>query len=187
MKESNLNTLIKQNFQKVGGFADKIPDPMFTGADGQRFNLKRPFDGFAVLDNFSYFYETKMLKGYQAFPFQKLSEHQITNLCLIKRNSIFACPMIIVGVYLLRVGFDLFFFKPNMEIWEKRCSATKSQLEEFKAKGFYLPVRKSTFAVHTIPAKIIELRPYTLNGKPRVEMYFDNPEDDDYVETILKD
>jgi len=80
MKETNLNSLIVKNFEAKGGFCHKLPDPMFTDDTGQRFNLKRPFDGFAVLDNFQYYYETKMLKGYQAFPFQKLSEHQITNL-----------------------------------------------------------------------------------------------------------
>ncbi len=186
MKEANLNSLIVKNFEAAGGFAHKLPDPMFTGADGQRFNLKRPFDGFAVLDSFQYYYETKLLKGYQAFPFSKLSEHQITNLCCIDKNSVFTTPIIIVGIYLLRVGFDLFFIKPDMKAWEMRCSIPKKQLEELRDKKLYLPLRKKSFEVLKIPSKIIEVRPYKLNGKPRVEtLCFEG--EDDYAKFMLED
>ena len=186
MKEANLNALIVKNLQEEGAFAYKIPDPMFTDAEGQRFNLKRPFDGIAVIDNFQYYFETKMLRGYQAFPFQKLSAHQITNLCLIDSNSSFSTPIIIVGIYLYRIGFDLFFIRPNMKAWEMRCSIVRSQLEELREKGLYLPLRKQKFEVLRIPAKIIEVQSYKLNGKPRVEIVMEDKEDD-YVESLLED
>jgi len=185
MKESNLNSLIVSNFKQAGGFSYKIIDPQFTNDENQRFNLKRPFDGFAVLDSFQFFFETKMLRGYQAFPFQKLSEHQITNLCLINKNSVFTTPMIIVGIYLYRIGFDLFFIKPNMNAWEKRCSIVKNQLEELRERGLYLPLRKQTFDVLRIPAKIIEVRPYILKGRPRVMII--EEEEDDCAESLLQD
>jgi len=184
MKESNLNSLIVKNFKDAGGFSYKIIDPQFTNDENQRFNLRRPFDGIAVANGFTYFYETKMLKNYQAFPFRKLSEHQITNLCLINKNSVFTTPMIIVGIYLYRIGFDLFFIQPNMKAWEMRCSILKSQLEELRNEGLYLPLRKQKFEVFKIPSRIIEVRPYKLNGKPRVAMVLDE-EEDDYAESIL--
>ena len=186
MKESNLNSLIVSNFKQAGGFAHKIIDPQFTNDENQRFNLKRPFDGFAVLDNFQYYFETKMLKDYQAFPFQKLSEHQITNLCLINKNSAFTTPIIIVGIYLYRIGFDLFFIRPDMKAWEMRCSIVKNQLEQLRDKELYLPLRKKQFEVLKIPSRIIEVRPYKLNGRPRVEIVSDE-EDDDYAESLLQD
>jgi len=186
MKEVNLNSLIVKNFQAAGGFAYKIPDPMFTDDEGQRFNIRRPHDGYAVLDSFHYYFETKMLKGYQAFPFQKLSEHQIDNLCLIETNSVLSTPIIIVGIYLYRIGFDLFFIQPNKKAWEMRCSIVKSQLEELRDKGLYLPLRKQWFDVLRIPAKIIDVRPYKLNGKPRVAIPIKDGEDD-YAETFLED
>ena len=186
MKETTLNSLIISIFKVADGFAYKIPDPMFTDDEGQRFNLKRPFDGFAVLDSFQYYFETKLLKGYQAFPFQKLSEHQITNLCCIDRNSVFTTPIIVVGIYLERIGFDLFFIKPDMKAWEMRCSIVKKQLEELRDKGLYLPLRKKSFEVLKIPSKIIEVRPYKLNGKPRVEtLCFEG--EDDYAKFMLED
>jgi len=185
MKETILNTLIVKNFEAVNGFGYKIPDPMFTDDDGQRFNLKRPFDGFAVLDSFQYYFETKLLKGYQAFPFRKLSEHQINNLCLINKNSVFTTPIIIVGIYLYRIGFDLFFIQPNMKAWEMHCSILKSQIEELRDKGLYLPLRKQRFEVLKIHAKIIEVRPYKLKGRARVEIVED--EEDDYAEALLED
>lgn len=186
MKEKELNTLIVKNFESAGGFAHKLPDPMFTDDSGQRFNLKRPFDGFSVLNDWQYYYETKLLKDYQAFPFQKLSEHQIINLCLIDKNSAFVTPLIIIGIYLYRIGIDLFFIKPNMKAWEMRCSIVKRQLEEFRDNGLYLPVRKKTFDVLKIHTKIIEIQPYKLNGKPRVELSIDS-EEDDYAEALFED
>ena len=59
MKETALNTLIVNVFKASGGFAHKMPDPMFTDDQGQRFNLKRPFDGFAVLDSFQYYFTSR--------------------------------------------------------------------------------------------------------------------------------
>ena len=186
MKESNLNSLIVSNFKQAGGFSYKIIDPQFTNDENQRFNLKRPFDGFAVLDGFQYYYETKLLKGYQAFPFQKLSEHQITNLCCINKNSAFTTPMIIVGIYLYRVGVDLFFFRPNMKVWEMKCSIVKSQLEGLRERGLYLPLRKQTFDVFRIPVNIIEVRPYMLKGRPRVMITIEE-EVNDYAEDLFED
>ena len=168
MKEKDLNTLINNNF-KEHGFSAKIPDPMFIQSDKQRFNLKRPFDGFSVPGHKSIYWETKILQGYQAFAFSKISEHQMDNLLKIGVRSA-VCPkcgyghephilaIVILGIYLYRVGFDLFFFDPRWIDAVKsigRKSIMKYELEKLRFADQYLPLRKKVFEVKERPHKIV--------------------------------
>ena len=168
MKEKDLNTIINNNF-KEHGFSTKIPDPMFIQSDQQRFNLKRPFDGFSVPGHTSIYWETKILQGYQAFAFSKISEHQMDNLLKIGVRSA-VCPkcgyghephilaIVILGIYLYRVGVDLFFFDPRMIDGLKsngQKSISKRELEGFRFAELYLPLRKKLFEVEEIPHKIV--------------------------------
>lgn len=67
-------------------------------------------------------------------------------------------PIIILGVYLFRVGVDLFFF--DIEYIESlqnqnEKSILKMDLLNFKADGKFLPLRKKQFEVHKVPEKIV--------------------------------
>jgi hypothetical protein len=80
MKENELNSIVKKNFERFGGWAHKIQDPQFHAADGTRFNLSRPFDGIALYDDGVYAWESKMQHDYNAFSFARIQDHQIDNL-----------------------------------------------------------------------------------------------------------
>lgn len=65
--------------------AYKIPDlPKFTG-DQYRFSPKRPYDCFVVEAGKFYAFELKWMKTVGAFPFDRVSDHQIAYLLEAKR------------------------------------------------------------------------------------------------------
>lgn len=159
MKEKELNTLIKNNFDRKG-WAHKIADqPRYDKNSGQRFNLKKPFDGISMTPGNIYFWETKILTGYKAFPLSVIEEHQFEALQNIKLLTEGMCiyALIILGVYIFRVGVDLFFFDINYIKLMKDAkvkSVLKTKLLDMKADGKFLPLRKKRFEVHKVPEKI---------------------------------
>ena len=112
MKESDLNRIINKTFNKIG-FSHKEPDPSGTEVT---MTVKRPFDIFCVNNCFIAYIESKLLKGYKAFSFSLLREHQIEGLSKI--NSVvpkeiygsYVYAVIAVGVWESRKFFDLYFF-----------------------------------------------------------------------------
>lgn len=162
MKEKDLITLLNKNFNREG-WSYKIPDqPRYDKNSGQRFNLKKPFDAISVLPGKIIFWEAKFLNGYKAFPFSSIREHQLEallNIGILTDNLHIAPPsMIILGVYLLRKGFDLFFFDIR-GIKRLKDNGTESILKikllEMKGDGKFLPLRKKYFEVNKIYDKII--------------------------------
>lgn len=166
MRENELNTIIKNNFN----WAWKFPDPSksnIMGVDKQGktiFSMRpNPFDGVGLTENFVVFFETKLLKDYRAFSFSKIADHQLHNLKMIhsatdKHLGTVVYPLIICGVYIPYKGIDLFFFH-YLEIFNRIKAGDKSvkkkELLELKDKGSYLPVKKKTFQVNKIPEVII--------------------------------
>lgn len=169
MKESELNTIIKNNFSQ-NGWGWKLPDPSkenIVGVDKNGktvFNFRpNPFDGLGITNKFIVFFETKLLKGYQAFSFRRIAQHQIFNLDQIHETTIlhlydFIFPLFICGIYIPYKGVDLFFFHVK-EILIRRArgdkSVKKKELLILRDKGFYLPVKKKNFQVDRIPEVII--------------------------------
>ncbi len=152
MNEQRLNTIINNNFKSIG-FSYKIPDPM------QGLGVRRPFDGFSVLNSASFYWETKLLKGFQAFSFRKIEEHQLLNLLLIKQKKLSTICLIILGVFIPYKFFDLFFFDINFihkHILKGKKSFHKKELLFFKERNLFLSIKKEIFDVAIIMEKIIK-------------------------------
>ena len=169
MKETVLNTIIKNSFINANGWGYKIPDPSQTDIIGRKTNgisiFKtgiRPFDGVAVLYQKTIFWEAKLLKGYKSFNFNLIREHQISNLFAISRNKgtrdINIYPLIIVGIWEPHKYFDLYFFHIdyiiNLQKRDKN-SILKKEFMELKNKQLFLSIRKKLFDCNILTGKII--------------------------------
>lgn len=171
MKESELNTIIKNNFFEEG-WSHKFPDPSKSNIMGETkegktiFNFRpNPFDGIGLTSNFIIFFETKLLKEYKAFSFSKIAPHQFGNIGRIEeivKDSIVLSecvyPLFICGIYIPYKGVDLFFFHYRYILNRKMDgdkSVKKKELLVLKDKGLYLPVKKKIFQVNKIPEVII--------------------------------
>ena len=151
MNEQRLNTIINNNFKSIG-FSHKIADP------AQGVGSQRPFDGFSVFNQKNFYWETKLLKGYQAFSFGKIEEHQLLNLLLIKQKNQLAISLIILGVFIPYKFFDLFFFDINFihkHILKGKKSFLKKELLFFKERNLFLSIKKEIFDIAIIMEKII--------------------------------
>ncbi|MBA7684520.1 hypothetical protein ES703_92924 [subsurface metagenome] len=160
MKEKDLITLLNNNFNRDGWSYKIANQPRYSASSGQRFNIKKPFDGFSVMPGKIYFWEAKFLNGYRAFPLSSIRDHQLEALLKIDSliDNMETYPMIILGVYLLRKGFNLFFFDISYIklLQEKGAkSILKTELLEIKAEGKFLPLRKRQFEVNKVPEKIV--------------------------------
>ncbi len=135
MKENDLNRIVNKGIKRYG-FSHKIADPMHgTGA-------QNPFDGFSVFYKKSWYWESKLLKGYQAFNFKKIEEHQDVNLTYIKNETPESECLIILGVYEPRKYFDIFLFSIEYinELMKNKKSILKKELLEMKKNGKFIPL-----------------------------------------------
>lgn len=136
MKEKDLNSIINRSFSRYG-FSHKISDPMHgTG-------IQNPFDGFSVFYDSPWYWESKLLKGYQAFNFKKIEKHQIDNLFFIKQELDHCYSLIILGIYEPRKYFDVLFFDitciKNLINLNKK-SLLKKELLELKEQEYTFPI-----------------------------------------------
>jgi len=187
MKEVDLNRKIKEVFISMkstvfthvtteGGWAYKIPDPskydVYTTS-------KRPFDGVAVRLNNVIFWEAKLVKGYQAFNFKNIKDHQIWNLSAIqnqiindpKQANIF--PILIIAIWESRKTYDLYIFHIDciikmIEVGDK--SILKKDFERLRDDGkFYPLVRRKCYDMQDVLNAIVYSRDTvkkgTLNGE----------------------
>lgn len=159
MKESDLNYIIKTNFNTPKAWCHKISDPPKLVTQSVS---KNPFDLFGVTDTYIFYFESKLLKGYQAFSFSKIQEHQCSNLLSIKNitvniPNIYTC--IVVGVWESRQYFHLYFFDISyisMLIKKGKKSILKKDLFEFQNDNKYLKIEKKYFDITKIPEIIIK-------------------------------
>lgn len=149
MKESDLNRIITNSVNDIG-FAYKIPDPSKTiAASGS--TVKRPFDIFCVNPFFTAYIESKMLKGYKAFNFKHIREHQLKSLLDIrysvpKQYLKYVFSLIAVGVWESRKYFDVYFFDINaikilIDFGIK--SILKKEFKALKESNKYLEIHKN--------------------------------------------
>lgn len=154
MDEKVLNRDINRTFNEHG-WSHKLSDP--PKAVATTFG-KNPFDGFSVVGGKHLYWESKLLKGYQAFPFARIRDHQIEALTKIKAASPEAHAWIIVGVWESRKLYDLYFFdicSINYLIERGDKSVKKKELLRLHNEGWSLPVVKKTFDVQSLWEKII--------------------------------
>jgi len=155
MKETDLNLVIKNSFID-GGLAYKIPDPPQTVAV---MSNPRPFDGFAVGNFGTLFWEAKFQREYKAFSFSHIQPHQIENLTKIsnlKKEKVY--PLIILGIWESRKYFDIFLFHIdfiNELIKKGKSSIIKVELLELKEK-YAIPVKNKLFSIDGFEDKIIK-------------------------------
>jgi len=133
--ESNLNNLVFNMAIQAGGGAHKIPDPPQAVA---MMSAQRPFDGFGIVDGFSFYWEGKFDKAYGAMAFSRLAEHQHENLSVIKRNK--GNAWVVWGVWENRKFFDVWVF--DYALVEKLLglgvkSFKKKELEILKEKKLF--------------------------------------------------
>jgi hypothetical protein len=156
MKESDLNRIINKTFLREC-FSHKISDPL--GGSG----VKNPFDGFSVFKKMPWYWESKLIKEYQALNFRKIEDHQFDSLWKIY-SEIMAYCLILVGVYKPRKYFDLFLFDIdtiNLAKSVDKKSFLKKELLLLKEKEMYIPMYKDkelkdyTFDCSNIQEKII--------------------------------
>jgi len=139
MNEQQLNTIINNSFKKIG-FSHKIADPV--GGMG----VENPFDGFSILPGKPVYWESKLLKGYKAFNFQLIKQHQYDNLIVIKNLLPDSYCLIFVGVFVPYKYFDLYafdieFIKYLREEKHKK-SILKKELYEYKRINRYAEIKK---------------------------------------------
>lgn len=156
MTEQDVNRIINKTFKGLG-FSSKISD----GKEGQ-FS-QNPFDGFSVFKKMPWYWESKLLKGYQALNFKRIEEHQFDSLWKIY-NEIMAYCLILIGVYEPRKYFDLFLFDIdtiNLAKSVDKKSFLKKELLFLKEKEMYIPMYRDkelkdyTFDCSNIQEKII--------------------------------
>lgn len=137
--EATLNGILDRSFKRTE-FHHKIQDA--TGGQG----LARPFDSFCTFKGLPTYYETKILKKYEAFGFaSRVEDHQWDNLRLIdSKLSVENNTWIVLGIYELRKSFRVFFFDMKY-LWNlKECgvkSIKKKELEQLVEKGLYLDIK----------------------------------------------
>lgn len=164
MTESELNSMINTNFGRYG-FSHKISDQPRKNA------TPRPFDGFSIYDGKVFFWETKILDRYKAFPLSMIKDHQLESLLSIVNIKAFKdttmksvvkgriYPLIILGIVVDKKNADLFFFDINIinnfKIVCKTTSIEKWSLLDLRKNGKYLPMKEGKFDARKIVDKII--------------------------------
>jgi penicillin-binding protein-related factor A (putative recombinase) len=137
MKEIQLNTIISRSIKKIGWY-HKISDPL--GGTG----IQNPFDGFGVINGYPLYIEAKLIKnGIYAFNFNKIEEHQITNLNEINKMLSISKCLIAVGFYKPRQLCEICFFDIdyiNQLMADEVKSIKKKQLEQYRDKGFFMKI-----------------------------------------------
>lgn len=165
MNEADLNTIVKNSVNEtIGGWAYKIPDPQGQQAISA---VQRPYDGFGFLNYSPLYWEGKFQKGYKAFNFKRIEDHQIDNLTiaqvLSKKNKIPVYSCVALGVWQSREYFDVFFFdieSLNQLIGSGKKSILKKELEHLKVKGMCVPVKKKLFNIEDALAAYNKTKEY---------------------------
>ena len=108
MKESDMNRKIVSTYNNNGMWAYKIPDPPQVVATSSN---KRPFDLFGICDEYSFYFECKLLKNkYQSFNFKRFEEHQIDSLKRIKDKNFMLnnklLTLLVIGIWESRNRFS---------------------------------------------------------------------------------
>lgn len=119
MNETSLNTCIQDSFKRLW-WSKKIPDPQA----GRGVQL--PFDGIATANGLPFYWEAKIQKEYKAFNLSRVEDHQWENLLTIDKQLIVShYTLIILGVWISRKSFRVFFFDTNY-LWELKQRGIKS-------------------------------------------------------------
>lgn len=86
MKESNFTNELKASFRDItNSFYFKIPDmPHFRGAR-TKFDVKKPFDAFSVIEGRPIAIEAKMIKKWKPFGLKELRPNQVEALDAFER------------------------------------------------------------------------------------------------------
>lgn len=137
------------------GFAHKLQDP--PKAVTESFG-KNPFDGFAVVEGQSIYWEAKLLKGYKAFAFSSIRDHQLEALKDIRAAKPDAQCWIVLGIYEPRKSKHLYFFDIDHITYlinEEMKSIKKKELNVLWRGGWYVEIKKEGFDVPSIWRKII--------------------------------
>lgn len=161
MKEADLNSIIRNSFLSLNGFAFKIPDPQGAVAT---MSVQNPFDGFAVVPGSIVYWESKLLKGdYQAFPFSSIRDHQKVYLKKIKSlaqdNKWDMVETIVpVGIWSSRKFFDLIIFDISYILYREGLgdlSVKKKELLELKEKGFAFEIKNKLIDLSSYRERIV--------------------------------
>jgi penicillin-binding protein-related factor A (putative recombinase) len=141
MQESDFNSRFVDLVRDAGGAAYKIPDPPPAYA---RSADKRPFDGFGCFKGTSFYFESKFSKGYEAFAFSRVEEHQFDNLRTFRQAG--GLSVILFAVWESRKYFDIYGFNSELveSLFEKGVkSFTKKVLLELKEQGYCTDILSS--------------------------------------------
>lgn len=163
MKETDLNRIIARNLnERYWGY--KIPDPQQASATS---SSERPFDGVGLLHDRPIYFESKFQKGYKAFNFSHIREHQLRNLLAIKNSSsdwqTHPATVLVVGAWEARKYFHLFWFEIgfiNYLIQNGKKSILKREFELLMEAGLYLEIKKQQFDVDRIGEVTIDSNRY---------------------------
>jgi len=114
MNESDLNRIIVSSINSIG-LAHKISDE----ASNYVNTSKKPFDYFGITNSYIIYGESKFLKGYQSFNFNRIREHQLQALSKIHSNRIamgldIILPVVSLGIWEPHKFFHVYFFDINL-------------------------------------------------------------------------
>lgn len=140
MNEQMLNSVISRSL----AWAFKIPDTRGTSGI-------LPFDGFGMTtDGRPVYWEAKNLKKVQAFNFNNLSDHQIDNLCSLKRLNPEAKTLLLIGVDFGFADKRVFIFDDPFYIQKRKQNAESITQKEFKTLRNYVKIKKQRIEESTL-------------------------------------
>jgi hypothetical protein len=161
MTEKDLNRILNKSSKDDSGWGYKIVDATADEVRSGRA-VERPFDDIGFRHDFDYAFEAKFLKGYQAFSFDMIKEHQIFHLNDIKtRLGKRPFPIYTVfplGIWESRKFFDVIFFDVSFiqeRIARGDKSVKKKELLEIKASGKFLEIKSEYINLSLMPEVIL--------------------------------
>lgn len=154
MTEKDLNRIIVRSLSDIG-MAHKISD------ESQN---QKPFDYFGACTSFFIYGESKFLKGYQSFNFNRIRAHQLKALTeihktIVHSGSVHTKAVISLGIWESHKYFHVYFFDIgfiNNLLLQGITSIKKKELLTLYEKNVYVNITKGKLEfVEKLPHYVI--------------------------------
>lgn len=161
MVEQDFNSLVCNVINQsdnLFGWCYKIPDPGFH--EIKRGASKRPLDLVGDFEKRLFFIESKLIKGFSAFNFNRIEDHQSKNLTALKKIS---SSQDFIGIFVAfwepRTRYEFIFLDFELIIYlrEKGVNSLhKKVLQKFRDEGYFIKIKKKSFNLKMLQEKRID-------------------------------
>lgn len=163
MKEKDFNQYFVSYINNyTEGWAYKIPDPRKGFSTS---SAKRPYDIQGAYKDMDLYVESKFLKGYKAFNFNKIEPHQIYYLTQvsnsISKNFTTRYPLICLAIWEPRKFIHMYFFDIKLinKLIKNKKSILKKELLKLKSENYYIDMslkKEHTYNINRIKHVILK-------------------------------